>query len=245
MARPPDVHRGRHALPRQRPGGLHRRAPPDAAARRLRRQARAFGGPGPDGLPQLPAEPERAVRERLAKSWNMRLFKHLRREADKASLALARKRAPARTPPSAASWSASRTSWPSPRPPRSRSSAAAPRPASSRSRPTSTPTRPCRARSRSRTPIWRSCSRRRARTPTRCGTRSWSTRARCSTSTSSARTRRTSTRPPSNWTSAGWSNWPPTARRKSARASRSTSSSPATSISGTCTCCTGRPGSAA
>jgi ribonucleoside-diphosphate reductase alpha chain len=33
----------------------------------------------------------------------MRLFKHLRREADKASRLLAKKRAPARTPPSAAS----------------------------------------------------------------------------------------------------------------------------------------------
>ena len=60
-----------------------------------------------------------------------------------------------------------------------------------------------------------------------------------------ARTRRTSTRPPSSSTSAGWSNWPPTARRRSASRSRSTSSCPATSTSGTCTCCTGRRGSGA
>ena len=58
-------------------------------------------------------------------------------------------------------------------------------------------------------------------------------------------TRRTSTRPPSSSTSAGWSNWPPTAPRRSASPSPSTSSSPATWTSGTCTCCTGKRGSGA
>jgi ribonucleoside-diphosphate reductase alpha chain len=81
----------------------------------------------------------------LAKSWNMRLFKTLRRQCDAGSPPSA---ARARTPPSAASWSASRTSSPSRRRRRSRSSAAAPAPASSRSRPTSTATRRCRAPSR-------------------------------------------------------------------------------------------------
>ncbi len=51
--------------------------------------------------------------------------------------------------------------------------------------------------------------------------------------------------PPSRSTSAGSSNSPPTARRSSARASRSISICPPTSINGTCTCCTGRHGSAA
>ena len=58
-------------------------------------------------------------------------------------------------------------------------------------------------------------------------------------------TKRMSTRPPSSWISAGLSNWPPTAPRKSASPSRSTSSSPATWTNGTCTCCTGRRGSGA
>ena len=51
--------------------------------------------------------------------------------------------------------------------------------------------------------------------------------------------------PPSRSTSAGSSNWRPTARPISARASRSTCSCPPTSTSGICTCCTGRRGSAA
>ena len=38
----------------------------------------------------------------MAKSWNMRLFKHLRREADTAAARWPKSAAPARTPPSAA-----------------------------------------------------------------------------------------------------------------------------------------------
>ena len=51
--------------------------------------------------------------------------------------------------------------------------------------------------------------------------------------------------PPSRSTSAGSSNWRPTARPSSARASRSTCSCRPTSTNGTCTCCTGRHGSGA
>ncbi len=64
----------------------------------------------------------------LAKSWNMRMFKHLRREADKASITIGEEKGPC---PDAADRGVDgallATSWPSPRPPRSRSSAAAPR----------------------------------------------------------------------------------------------------------------------
>ena len=54
--------------------------------------------------------------------------------------------------------------------------------------------------------------------------------------------RRPSSRPASRSTSAGCSSSPPTARRTSTRRSRSTSSSRPTSTSGTCTCCTSRRG---
>ena len=106
------------------------------------------------------------------------------------------------------------TSWRSRRPPRSRSSAAAPAPASSRSRPTSTRHKTLSGSFAVKNPYLErllDAEGPEHRRPS--GTRSWRTRARCSTSTSSARTRRTSTRPPSRSTSAGSSNWPPTARR--------------------------------
>ncbi len=85
----------------------------------------------------------------LAKSWNMRLFKHLRREADKASRVLAEEkgRLPRRGRPRP-DGALHPQAGDRPPPPRFRSSAAARRRASSRSRPTSTLTRPCRARSR-------------------------------------------------------------------------------------------------
>jgi ribonucleoside-diphosphate reductase alpha chain len=60
-----------------------------------------------------------------------------------------------------------------------------------------------------------------------------------------AKTRRTCSRPRSKSINAGSSNLQPIARRSSARRSLSTSSSLAMSISGTCTCCTGWRGSAA
>ncbi len=64
VARRPAVHRGRHALPRQRAAGLHRLRPAGDGRGRLFGQARAVGGPGPDGLPLVPAEPGGAVRIR-------------------------------------------------------------------------------------------------------------------------------------------------------------------------------------
>ena len=38
----------------------------------------------------------------MAKSWNMRMFRKIRRDADAASVALAKSAGPARTPPNAA-----------------------------------------------------------------------------------------------------------------------------------------------
>jgi ribonucleoside-diphosphate reductase alpha chain len=123
----PTVHRGYHALPRQRPAGLHRPRPGRGLDRRLRRHARALGGPGPDGLPQLPAEPERArSRAPWPRAGTCGCSSTCAARPTRPRSRWARKRVRARTPPIAARWSASRTSWPSPRPPRSRSSAAAP-----------------------------------------------------------------------------------------------------------------------
>ena len=84
----------------------------------------------------------------MAKSWNMRMFRKIRRDADAASVALAKERGPCPDAAERGVMARFCTSWRSRRPPRSPSSAAAPAPASSRSRPTSTPTRRCRARSR-------------------------------------------------------------------------------------------------
>jgi ribonucleoside-diphosphate reductase alpha chain len=83
----------------------------------------------------------------LARSANLRMFKHLREQADAASHALAIERGRALTLRSAADSSASVTSSPSRRRRASASSAAAPAPASNPFRPTSTRTRRCRARS--------------------------------------------------------------------------------------------------
>ena len=86
----------------------------------------------------------------LAKSWNMRIFKSLRRAADAASVKLAHEKGPC---PDAADMGVmerfSHKLAIAPTASDQRSSAAAPRArASSRSRPTSTPTRPSRAPSR-------------------------------------------------------------------------------------------------
>ena len=85
----------------------------------------------------------------MAKSWNMRIFKKIRREADKASHVLAEERGAC---PDAAESGHEGALLPQARHRADRldlaSSAAAPRPASSRSRPISIPTRPCRAPSR-------------------------------------------------------------------------------------------------
>ncbi len=64
MARSPDLHRGRAALPGQCAAGLHRPGAPGHGSGQIRRRARTQRGPGPDGFPLLPAKPERALRER-------------------------------------------------------------------------------------------------------------------------------------------------------------------------------------
>ncbi len=158
----------------------------------------------------------------MAKSWNLKIFKHIRAQVDEASMMLANERGPC---PDAADmgvmerFSAAR--WRSLRRRRSRSSPAAPAPASSRSRPTSTPTRRCRAASRSRIRIWRSSSNKRTSLlRPRCGTRSSNRAAACSTSIASPRKKRMCSRPASRSTSAGsWSSRP-TARPSSTRRSR-------------------------
>jgi ribonucleoside-diphosphate reductase alpha chain len=71
------------------------------------------------------------------------------------------------------------------------------------------------------------------RTQTRCGTRSSKTAARSPASTSSLRKKRTRSRRRSRSTSAGCWSSPPTAPRSSTRRSRSTCSSPPTSTNGT------------
>ena len=182
----------------------------------------------------------------MAKSWNMKMFRKIRRDADAASVALAKERGAVprrrRTRHHGALQPQARRSR---RPRRSASSAAAPAPASSRSRRTSTPTRRCRARSRCAIRIWKPSSGARMPTRRRCGSRSSSMKARSRISTCWTNGRRRCSAPRSRSTSAGWSILPPTARRTSARASRSISICRPTSISGTCTCCTGRHGSAA
>ena len=89
----------------------------------------------------------------MAKSRNLKIFKHISAQADEASMMLAQERGPC---PDAADMGAmerfSAARWRSRRPRRSASSAAAPAPVSSRSRPTSTPTRRCRAASSVKNP---------------------------------------------------------------------------------------------
>ncbi len=112
----------------------------------LRRPARALGGPGPDGLPLASCRRQNVPFESaLAKSWNMRLFKHLRREADKASRELAEERGPC--PDAAERGVMERFSHKLAIAPTASISiicGGTSAPASSRSRPTSTPTRPSR-----------------------------------------------------------------------------------------------------
>jgi ribonucleoside-diphosphate reductase alpha chain len=89
----------------------------------------------------------------IAKSWNMKIFKHIRAQADEASMMLATERGAC--PDAEERGSAAK--WRLPPPRRFRSSAAAPARASSRSRRTSIRTRHCRAVSRSKIPIWKNC----------------------------------------------------------------------------------------
>jgi ribonucleoside-diphosphate reductase alpha chain len=126
-----------------------------------------------------------AFESAMAKSWNMKMFKHIAAKADEASMLLAQERGAC---PDAAERGRDAallaTRWRSRRPPRSASSAAAPAPASSRSRPTSTPTRPCRAASSVKNPYLQKLLAAKSKDSTTCGTRSSSTAARSSTSIS-------------------------------------------------------------
>ena len=61
---PSDVHRGHHALPRQRAAGFHRSRAAGHGEGKIRRDAGALGRAGRDGVPFVPAGAERAVGER-------------------------------------------------------------------------------------------------------------------------------------------------------------------------------------
>ena len=64
VGRPSDVHRGHHALPRQRPAGLHRPRAARHGKGQIRRDARALGRAGRDGLPFVSSGAQCAVGER-------------------------------------------------------------------------------------------------------------------------------------------------------------------------------------
>ena len=151
----------------------------------------------------------------LAKSWNLRMFRKIRREADAASR---RAGGGARRLPGCRRarhrWRASATSSRSRRPPRSASSAAAPAPASSRSRPTSTRTRRCRARSpcaiRQLQKVLAAQGRRH---PEDLAVDPRARRLGAASRRAERATRRRCSAPRSRSTSAGSSSSPPTARR--------------------------------
>ena len=152
------LHRGHHALPRQRSERLHRARARLHGAGPLLGGARALGRPRRDGLPLLPAEERHPHRRRHGQgleSPDLQVTSAARPTPPRASWPPSA--APARMRPSWASRSASPTSWRSRPPPRSRSSAAAPRRGSSRPRPTASPTRRCPAPSTCATHTWRRC----------------------------------------------------------------------------------------
>ncbi len=71
------------------------RAPPEMKHAVYAALARAFGGPGPDGLPLVPAEPERArSRAPWRRAGTCGCSRHLRRQCDAASRKLAAERGP-------------------------------------------------------------------------------------------------------------------------------------------------------
>jgi len=74
--------------------GLYRRAEPGHGARRLFGDARAVGRPRRDGLPQLPEARGLAFEGAMAKSWNLKMFKHIKGQVDEASMQLAIERGP-------------------------------------------------------------------------------------------------------------------------------------------------------
>ena len=146
----------------------------------------------------------------MAKSWNLKIFKHINAQVNEASMMLAQERGPC---PDAADMGVMERF--------SCKMAIAPTASIS----IICGTRRCRAVSRSRIRILKSFSPRRARIRTRCGIRSSNRAGRCSTLTSSRPRKRIATRPRSRLISAGCWNWPVIARRSSIRRSRSICSS--------------------
>ena len=76
------------------------RAPDEMARAKYSARARALGRPRRDGLP-LASCRRAASRSKgaMAKSWNLKIFKHIRAQVDEASMMLAKERGPAPTPP--------------------------------------------------------------------------------------------------------------------------------------------------
>jgi ribonucleoside-diphosphate reductase alpha chain len=137
--------------------GLYRaRARPRWPAAKVQRERERSVGLGRDGLPLLPPGPRLPFEGAMAKSWNLKIFKHIRAQVDEASMMLANERGPC---PDAADMGvmerfslqdgdrADRVHLDHHRRHLGLHRA--------RSRPTSTPTRRCPARSRSATRIWR------------------------------------------------------------------------------------------
>jgi len=60
--------------------------------------ARTLGRAGRDGLSFLPAAKNIPLESAMAKSWNLRIFRKIRREADAASYMLAEERGACPTP---------------------------------------------------------------------------------------------------------------------------------------------------
>ncbi len=231
MARGAPLHRGRDALPGQCAGGLHHPRAAGDGRRRLLGQARAVGGPGPDGLPLLPAG---AGRGRSKAPWPSRgtcgCSSICAARPTRPAVLLAEEKGACQdaaergvmerfshklaiAPTASISIICGGTS-----------AGIEPIPAN-----IYTPQDPVglvrgqeplsgaaagRARASNTEAIWNSILEQR--------------RLGAASRRPEPRTRRASSRPPSNWTSAGSSNCRPTARRKSARPSRSTCSSPAT-----------------
>ena len=166
----------------------------------------------------------------LAKSWNLKIFRKIRR-GRRRGLGRARRRT-RRLPGCRRTRHARRvsaTSSPSRRPRRSASFAAAPARASNRSPPTSIPTRRCPAPSRCAIRICRKFSRKRCRYAGDLAIDPRTGRLGSASRHAEPTMRKPSFAPPSRSISAGSSTWPPIARPFSARASPSTFICPATS----------------
>ena len=87
--------RGRHALPRQCAGGLHRqRAPASMAKAKYSAMRERSVGLGLMGFHSFLQSQNVPFESAMAKSWNTRLFKHIRMGADAASVKLAEERGP-------------------------------------------------------------------------------------------------------------------------------------------------------